>query len=570
MRKKMFVLLGIVFFGVFLFYACQHEDLENPPEKQVDNTVESMLKGINNPDIREAIMWYGKNWPLSSGARGTNGEHPLFDNMLPRWPFAFARKSEEGLTSVEVPLQTHSSIAFALPENAIAYDETKNSMYIQSLTRLVVLTDKSKGTTRGFFMTLVPSKKFMDAKKFNVYRSNYFRREKDFDGYIYFHELDGSFANGWRYEDGVITHIVLDKASEASLSRAGHYENYLVCTPRYRRVCTGHYETMEGGTSVYVEDNCYYERTTDECHYEKRWVEDGGGGYDPDQKPKCPYKTPGCPGGDKCTCCAICKGPCTSAVCPKCGKTHCKVVHLDCEEVNDAAKVLTQKLFDDMGQVVQSGNGTMTLNDFEAKVLQDPTKEHGIVLNKKYDSTLGEYNGYVLKNYAVGNNDNVTTVLEVQTEANIHTHPNSVTPGYVHVMPPSAADLKALVSAGENFSYYKTSYVFAGDDKFALTITDRAKAKVFLQNNPNFVGARNEFDMNSDVGKVYYEAQSALKAKYGEGIERDAYALAYALQQADAGVQLSWKKKGDSQFIVYTLKKVRNGNDFEFFVFKCL
>lgn len=99
------------------------------------------------------------------------------------------RSSNDEYRTVEVPIWAYSRTLFTLPENAIAYDETGNSMYIQSLTRLVILTNKKKGTTQGFFMTLIPSKEYMDAKNFNVYRSTYLSREKDFDGYVYFHEI---------------------------------------------------------------------------------------------------------------------------------------------------------------------------------------------------------------------------------------------------------------------------------------------------------------------------------------------------------------------------------------------
>jgi len=122
----------------------------------------------------------------------------------------------------------------------------------------------------------------MDAKNFNVYRSTYLSREKDFDGYVYFHELDGSFANGWRYSNGKITHTV-KMLENSGLARGGHYEYTTYCYPLYRRVCTGYWQTTESGGREYVEVNCYEEYVRDECRTESVWVPDlnpgTGGGY---------------------------------------------------------------------------------------------------------------------------------------------------------------------------------------------------------------------------------------------------------------------------------------------------
>ncbi|MFR5660794.1 MAG: hypothetical protein ACLUDU_23450, partial [Butyricimonas faecihominis] len=113
----------------------------------------------------------------------------------------------------------------------------------------------------------------MDAKNFNVYRSTYLSREKDFDGYVYFHELDGSFSNGWRYANGKITHTV-KMLENSGLARGGHYEYTTYCYPLYRRVCTGYWQTTESGGREYVEVNCYEEYVRDECHTEAVWVQD--------------------------------------------------------------------------------------------------------------------------------------------------------------------------------------------------------------------------------------------------------------------------------------------------------
>ena len=202
MKKNYVLLLFLFILGSGVFVSCYDDepDVLADPENAGIN---EMLNGITDPEVRKAIAWFEEHGQDASLARA--GEtHPLFSMMVPAWSYAFVRSSNDEYRTVEVPIWAYSRTLFTLPENAIAYDETGNSMYIQSLTRLVILTNKKKGTTQGFFMTLIPSKEYMDAKNFNVYRSTYLSREKDFDGYVYFHELDGSFANGWRYANGKI------------------------------------------------------------------------------------------------------------------------------------------------------------------------------------------------------------------------------------------------------------------------------------------------------------------------------------------------------------------------------
>ena len=288
MKKNYVLLLFLFILGSGVFVSCYDDepDVLADPENAGIN---EMLNGITDPEVRKAIAWFEEHGQDASLARA--GEtHPLFSMMVPAWSYAFVRSSNDEYRTVEVPIWAYSRTLFTLPENAIAYDETGNSMYIQSLTRLVILTNKKKGTTQGFFMTLIPSKEYMDAKNFNVYRSTYLSREKDFDGYVYFHELDGSFANGWRYANGKITHTV-KMLENSGLARGGHYEYVTYCYPVYRRVCTGYWQTTESGGREYVEVNCYEEYVRDECHTESVWVQDpdpqpgtgggSGGGYEP-------------------------------------------------------------------------------------------------------------------------------------------------------------------------------------------------------------------------------------------------------------------------------------------------
>ena len=588
-KNRLIMLLLVLFAGGLIFWACQREEVDIPLDNTGNSELSSMLKGIYLPNVRKAIQWYSEHWQYTPLGRGMTGEHPLFKNMVPMWHCACAyRKGDREV--VEVPLRAESYRVFTLPENAIAYDETKDNRYINSLTRLVILTDKKTCKTKGFFMTQTPTKEYMDAKKFDVYRSVYLYRQEDFDGYIYFHYLDGTFANGWRYSDGRITHMVRsatpeEKASVLSSRAEGYYDVKINCYPIYNVVVSGYYETNEHGEQVFVEVYRYEEYVGEHCETEVIWIPGEPGESDPgdpgsggivDPEDKCPYGTRGCPGGNNCTCCRICEGPCIVVPCPICGMRHCTAVHIDCDKADDQCKATTNELLDDINFATPFGEGTITYKDFLSRFAAEPTLEHSVSLNKEWDVNQNKQVS-TLAFYHQGTPENVPMEYSNLTHAVIHTHPISTNPGYINILPPSAKDVCNLLEVvvkeevksdgtrGYAFPNLKTSYVVAKDYTFAITVTDRKKAAVFLENNPNFVGSDAGFVRGTDVGKRYYDGQVKLGKMYS-GVEVDIYSLAYALQRADAGVQLLYKKNGEQ---VFTLVKTMDASSEIIAVFHC-
>jgi len=72
-------------------------------------------------------------------------------------------------------------------------------------TRLVFRTNKETGETVGFLMTVIPNLEWLEKSNFKPFMEvTYLFRSKDFGGMIWFHNLDGNFSNGWKYEKGKI------------------------------------------------------------------------------------------------------------------------------------------------------------------------------------------------------------------------------------------------------------------------------------------------------------------------------------------------------------------------------
>ncbi len=221
------------------------------------------------------MTWYEENRRTPQLSRGMQIVDSLmrdsfesqFELLVPLWNSAFVSSDEKrGLVAVEVPLWGKVQIQHVLEENSLAYDETGNVNYLMSYSRLVILTETEANRTIGFFMTIVPSRKFKETQGFDTFRSKYFEREEDFDGVILFHNFDGSFANGWRYQDGKIIRRL--SASRPPQTRSGTITIIETCEHRYKTVCRDEYQVNEYGEMEYVGKVCEEIYVGSYCWYE--------------------------------------------------------------------------------------------------------------------------------------------------------------------------------------------------------------------------------------------------------------------------------------------------------------
>jgi hypothetical protein len=86
-------------------------------------------------------------------------------------------------------------------------EETGDMRYTMSVTRLVIKAERSaqNSKTAGFFMSIAPSPEYLESTDFKPFgKVRYLERDSCFSGAILFHNLDGSFSNGWLYKNGKI------------------------------------------------------------------------------------------------------------------------------------------------------------------------------------------------------------------------------------------------------------------------------------------------------------------------------------------------------------------------------
>lgn len=179
---------------------CQKDEFEN----EATNGKFSVL---------EAKSWYEVHKPqyieLKSG-----GNETKVKQLKPDWSKS-NKSANDKVEVVEVDLTSEEAFGFAAEESWTRWKETNDKQWIASKSRLVVLKQKKDGNIISFMMTSVGNKDYLENKNFDVSSNRYLKRDKDFNGYIFYNETDGRYANGWYYENGKVKHKIVPEDQDA-------------------------------------------------------------------------------------------------------------------------------------------------------------------------------------------------------------------------------------------------------------------------------------------------------------------------------------------------------------------
>ena len=193
MKKNQFKVFLTAVFLAGIVFSCKDESLQ-----------------IKTPDtasdIANAKTWYETNIPQVISFKAGN-VNPSFINIKPNWDEARVNQNDKYKT-VESVISSQGQFSFVTPECTRKFHETNDPNYKQSLTRIVIQTDKITNKKIGFLMTIIPSLKYLEDTKFKPFKNTYLKRDENFGGYIVYHNLNGQFVNGWKYLNGKITHTV--------------------------------------------------------------------------------------------------------------------------------------------------------------------------------------------------------------------------------------------------------------------------------------------------------------------------------------------------------------------------
>ena len=194
-------------FALVSISSCQ-EDMETMYMQSSENTV--LTEQLN-----AAKRWYE--------IQKTNGKTRSVDSQMqmykedPSWKY-FAVNRRKDFTAVDIDLTDCISLDFVPQDNYEAFQRTGNWDFRRSYTRLVYTFDKKNNKEKGFLMTIVPSKYYAKTYSKRIRRNTYLHRDKYLSGYVLFHHLDGTFANGWEYKRGKVIRKVNMKMQTGDLN----------------------------------------------------------------------------------------------------------------------------------------------------------------------------------------------------------------------------------------------------------------------------------------------------------------------------------------------------------------
>jgi len=187
-RKKVLERLLFITLLACMVYACMEEN-------------RMLWKEDLPPKISEARMWY--NSKLGDGFIPFNPLSGGYYELTPDWNKSFSNEDTEYKVT-EVHVDANSPISLVSNECVEKFFETGDVRYMASDIRLVVRTNKKTQETDGFIMIVYPELSYMGKNLDHPLRDiTYLKRNKSFIGFIYYHDLNGEFVNGCRYNQGV-------------------------------------------------------------------------------------------------------------------------------------------------------------------------------------------------------------------------------------------------------------------------------------------------------------------------------------------------------------------------------
>ena len=211
--------------------------------------------------------------------------------IKPKWKGAFASGNRQ-CAVVETHITSNEGFGFATAQGIELWQSTGKDAYLNSLSRIVIMKDKRSKKTESFMMTLIGDNSYLEKKDFKLWKNNYLHRDKDFSGLVMYHTLNGEFVNGWKYVDGVVTHIISSPGEHTGNLKSGNHD----CTTYtvygwYQDCSTSSWVASWSSGEVYGSyTECgspyqVYEGSYQMCTY--NYTDNGdGGGYNPEANPQ--------------------------------------------------------------------------------------------------------------------------------------------------------------------------------------------------------------------------------------------------------------------------------------------
>ena len=235
-----------------MFSNCQDDPFISIPTAKS----ESSSKKDGKYELSRARIYYLQHQQEATATRSADPERSKFAyipyaNGDPSWRI-YTFFQNDSLLSVDVDMTDRIRQDYYLKENLEAYQKSKDNDYLRSYTRYVYTFNRKTNEERAFYMTVVPTADFVEKYNKRIRSVTYLKRDKDLSAYILYHELDGTFINGWEYKQGKITNKILPRYKVAGMESASllllgkRDASYEVSLKMENRTRSFGYDTGEG------------------------------------------------------------------------------------------------------------------------------------------------------------------------------------------------------------------------------------------------------------------------------------------------------------------------------------
>lgn len=185
--KHVFFILSVL--AIIFIIACSREFIEPPQASSL--TVAQAKSWFLTREIAPVMM-------LKSSKAGKRTD------CTPDWEHAFASNNDD-YEVVEAPITSQIHFSFSTEESMDLSKKNNEPGFLNSSSHFIVQKNKRTGLQEGYIMTIIGDADYLKAKKFQISNNSYLRKDKDFSGYVLFHDIDGNFVNGWQYKNGKVS-----------------------------------------------------------------------------------------------------------------------------------------------------------------------------------------------------------------------------------------------------------------------------------------------------------------------------------------------------------------------------
>ena len=510
--KKQMILLFLL---SIIIYACEEINDESfIDEKQ--SIVDEMQK------------WYKVNKDNPSEVHFLE-EAPVL-TIKPDWEHSMISRNNEYLI-VETSILADKYFGIIDPQCEQKFNETKDKRYLDSRSILVMRKKLETNQIDGFIMTIAPCLSYFESTNFRAFRNNtYLQRDKNFEGYVFYHDLNGNFVNGWQYVNGTAYAIqIQERDSEAMNFRSTDCSLQVSYTYTEWIQSGGYTGSLSEGTFEFILTSTAYT-----VYVYSLYCTEGGSGsgaYDP--PPGGGGSNNNGQGGNSTT------QPQTRDDCPPSAAAN-----------NTAANNILNSTFGEEAQVKSN------IDKLKIFASTNP-KEFSMTVDKNGNQfTVYDYSGGTGDPiyFQEGTNNSLTQSYNANTYLLAHTH--SFTEGVINSMCPSPADAIAIASAykGNPGSQgivkalnIQASVIYGYDgSEYMIYVNNRDSLAAFCNNPSNssfFEPTRPLFKAGSKFDTDYLIIWTNLGQQGYSTEDAQSYALSYVLDYYNTGLKI-YKKVG--------------------------